>query len=318
MSAIAWIKSLEWHQQLAFLIGIGATGSAGWTVYKLLRRRGKKRNLADLVICITGATGGLGRALAETLRERRVARIILTGRNREALQQLIAHLQLIGDVLAAPVVIEMDLLELDTLPGKARDILAVYGRIDVLIHNAGISCRGGVMDTDFAVDLQVMKTNYLAPVLLTKGLLPSMVERGGGCIVAVSSIQGRLAIPFRAAYAASKHSLQAFFDCLRAELWDANVDIVVVSPGYIKTGLSLRALRGKGNAHGKMDEATANGMEARQVAERIVRAIEDREREVLMCGLLPRLALILRSSFPSLYFGQMAKRAKQLKHLERA
>lgn len=132
-----------------------------------------------------------------------------------------------------------------------KSILSIANHIDILVNNAGISCRGNVLTTDLEVYQQLMLTNFFGQVALTKAILPSMVDKRSGHIVVVSSVQGVMAIPSRSAYAASKHATQAFFDSLRAEVADYNVNVTVVSPGYIKTELSLNALTGSGGKYGR-------------------------------------------------------------------
>lgn len=163
----------------------------------------------------------------------------------------------------------IDLSELNSIPGQVSSVLAIFGHIDILINNGGISNRGAVNETNVDVDIKVMLVNYFGTVALTKGkvivnccicvsnelfvllaVLPTMLARGSGHVVAVSSVQGRIAIPNRSAYAASKHALQAFCDTLRAEVSSHGIKVTVVSPGYIQTKLSLNALTGSGQTYG--------------------------------------------------------------------
>jgi dehydrogenase/reductase SDR family member 7B len=157
-----------------------------------------------------------------------------------------------------------------------------------------------------------MLTNYFGTLALTKALLPSMMERKSGRIVCISSVQGKFAIPHRAAYSASKHAMQAFCDSLRAEMDEHNVKVTLISPGYISTNLSLNALTGSGNSYGKMDDTTAHGADPIEMANDIVRAILDDKKDVILCSLAPKLAYWIRIYFPSLYFWIMAKRARKL------
>lgn len=138
-----------------------------------------------------------------------------------------------------------------------------------------------------------------------------MTKRNSGHVVFVSSIQGLIAIPERSAYSASKHALQAFADSLRAEVACHNVLVTVVSPGYIKTQLSVNALTGSGNAHGQMDSATEKGYTPELVAEKISKAVVEKKKEVVISTIVPKLAIYLRKFFPSLYFFIMARRFKK-------
>lgn len=139
-----------------------------------------------------------------------------------------------------------------------------------------------------------------------------MIERNSGKIVVISSVQGKLAIPFRSAYTSSKHALQAFCDTLRAELVKTNISVCVISPGYIKTNISVNALTGLGSKYGIMDETTLTGMEPEVVAKSIMVSIMKDDKEVLLSPVLLKIAIIIRTLFPNLYFYLMSNRAKRL------
>lgn len=149
-----------------------------------------------------------------------------------------------------PEIVRLDLAELNQLTDKAHQILRSCLHVDILINNGGISLRADVMSVKQEVDQQLMFTNYFGAIGLTKALLPSMIERKSGKIVFVSSVVGRLPIPYRSAYTASKHALQAFADCLRAEIAAHNIQVLVSSPGYVATEVSRNALTGYGSLHG--------------------------------------------------------------------
>lgn len=138
-----------------------------------------------------------------------------------------------------------------------------------------------------------------------------MIERGSGQIVVISSIQGQLALPYRSAYAAAKHALQAFCDSLRAELCDNNVSVCVVSPGYIKTNLSVNAITSSGERYGLMDETTASGMAPEEAAKAIVAAMIKDDKQLVLAPILPRIAVWLRFVAPGLYFHLMCRRARK-------
>lgn len=211
-----------------------------------------------------------------------------------------------------PVVVPLDLADLNSIPEKVQQILDIYQSIDILVNNGGISVRAEVMKTSIDVDLKVMLVNYLGTVAVTKAVLPSMVERKSGHIVCVSSVQGKFAIPQRSAYTASKHALQAFCDSLRAEVDEHNINVTIVSPGYINTALSLNALTGSGQKYGKIDAATATGANPDRMARQIVSEVVRGSRDVVIAPLAPRIAQYMRVLCPPLYFWLMAKRAKKM------
>lgn len=161
------------------------------------------------------------------------------------------------------------------MPEKVDEIEKIFGYIDILINNGGVSVRSDVLSTAMDVDIKVMLVNYFGSVALTKGAstffalrnffasfcvrisilnfpaaLPTMLKRKEGLVVCVSSVQGKFSLPHRSAYSASKHAMQAFCDSLRAEVAEHNVKVLCVSPGYINTALSLNALTGSGRNYG--------------------------------------------------------------------
>lgn len=139
-----------------------------------------------------------------------------------------------------------------------------------------------------------------------------MIKKGDGHVVFVSSVQGLIAIPERSAYSASKHALQAFADSLRAELANKNILVTVISPGYVKTELSINALTETGAHYGRTDPNTEQGYSAEFVAQKIVKAVVQKEKEIVIATALPKVAIFLRHFLPGLYFYIMAKRARKL------
>ncbi|KAK4014883.1 dehydrogenase/reductase SDR family protein 7-like [Daphnia magna] len=274
-------------------------------------------SLEGKVVLITGASSGLGEALAKCLYTEG-CKLIIASRRYTELDRV--KEQLLGSGLRKgtiypPVIIQLDLQDFVNLPDKVRTILGVYGYIDILVNNAGISYRGEVTDTSLEVDAKVMNINYFGTVALTKALLPSMIVRQSGHIVMIGSLQAKLAIPFRSAYAASKHALQAFSDSLRAEVDHRNIDVTVVNPGYIRTSLSVNALTGRGDKYGQMDETTESGTDPLQAAYQIVIAIKRKTQELMLCSVFYRLAVLFRAILPSVYFKMMARRALRAKKI---
>ena len=211
-----------------------------------------------------------------------------------------------------PVIITLDLTDLNALPDKVQQVLDIHGRIDILCNNAGISVRSNAIDTKIDVDIRIMHVNYFGTVALTKAVLPSMIKRKEGRILCIGSIQGKFGIPQRSAYAASKHALQAFCDSLRAEISENNVKVTLISPGYINTSLSLNALTGSGSAYGEMDAATAAGADPLETSQEILRAILSDKKDVILAPLSPRLGYYIRFICPSVFFWIMEQRAKKL------
>ncbi|KAM9372680.1 dehydrogenase/reductase SDR family member 7B [Phaethornis superciliosus] len=289
-------------------------GSLGiFAVFRLLQWMRMRAHLQQAVVVITGATSGLGKECAKVFHAAG-SKLVLCGRDSEKLKDLVQELSAMTNHQQnahKPHTVVFDLSDTKTVLNAAEEILKYLGHVDILINNAGISFRGTVVDTRLDVDKKVMETNYFGPVALTKALLPSMIKRRQGHIVAISSVQGKISIPFRSAYAASKHATQAFFDCLRAEVEQYDIDVTVISPGYIQTNLSLNAVTADGSRYGVMDKNTMEGQTAAEVARVVLSAVGQKKKEVLVAGLTPCLAVYLRNLCPRLFFTLMAARAKK-------
>ncbi|KAM5308126.1 dehydrogenase/reductase SDR family member 7B isoform 5-T6 [Glossophaga mutica] len=173
-----------------------------FSLFKLLQCVWTKASLQDAVVVVTGATSGLGRECAKVFYAAG-AKLVLCGRNREALEELTKELatsQATKVQTHKPFTVTFDLTDPGAVIAATAEILQCFGYVDVLINNAGVSYRGAILDTTTDVDKRVMETNYFGPVALTKALLPSMIKRRQGHIVAISSIQGKISIPFRSAF----------------------------------------------------------------------------------------------------------------------
>lgn len=240
---------------------------------------------------------------------------MLCGRDAARLQEVVQELS--GSSTESqcqtftPSTVVFDLAKADRVVEAAEEILKCYGHVDVLINNAGISYRGNVLETHMSVHRDVMETNYFGPISLTQALLPSMVQRRSGHVVVISSVQGKIAIPYRSAYAASKHATQAYFDCLRAEVGHLGIPVTVISPGYIRTNLSVNAVTGDGSKYGVLDKTTASGWDPRDVGEAVLKAVRLKSKDVLLAGPLPTAAVYLRTLWPALFFKLMASRARK-------
>ncbi|NWS70624.1 DRS7B reductase, partial [Crotophaga sulcirostris] len=304
-------KLMDFTSTVIIPLLCGSLGIFG--VFRLLQWMRMRTYLREAVVVITGATSGLGKECAKAFHAAG-SKLVLCGRDSEKLKDLVQELSTMTNHQKnthKPQTVVFDLSDTKTVQNGAEEILKYFGHVDILINNAGISFRGTIVDTGLDVDKKVMETNYFGPIALTKALLPSMIKRRQGHIVAISSVQGKISIPFRSAYAASKHATQAFFDCLRAEVEQYDIDVTVISPGYIQTNLSLNAVTADGSRYGVMDKNTAEGQTAAEVAQVVLNAVGQRKKEVLVAGLTPSLAVYLRNLFPRLFFTLMATRAKK-------
>ena len=232
------------------------------------------------VIWITGASSGIGEALTYAL-HKRGAKLILSSRRRKALEQVKENCS--GDTSDIHI-LPLDLAETDTLNEKADDALKIYGHIDYLFNNGGISQRSLAINTDLDVIRRVMEINFFGSIALTKAVLPSMLNREKGHIVVTSSVMGKFGTRLRSTYAASKHALHGYFDCLRQEVSAQNIYVSLVCPGFIKTNVTKNALEGDGKKHDKMGEGQKKGMSADTFAEKLLPKIAKGKNEIYIGG----------------------------------
>lgn len=252
-------------------------------------------------IWITGASSGIGAALARALATQG-ARLILSARSTDKLEE-------VRQSCGAPdehLCLVMDLADQASIEAAWSRLQEIPREVDILINNAGMTQRALVAETQMEVYRLLLEVNFLAAVDLTKKVLPGMLARGAGQIVAVSSVMGKFASPQRSGYAAAKHALQGFMDALRAEVHDASIQVLVASPGFVNTDVSRNALRGDGTPHGKMDPSQAAAMSADSCAEQIIAAMTKGRAEVFPGG-KERIGLLLNRISPALLRRVMRK-----------
>jgi dehydrogenase/reductase SDR family member 7B len=249
----------------------------------------------DRIAWITGASSGIGAALAERLAEAG-GRLILSAEDEVGLHRVAERLSARARVMVLP----LDLAKVDSLAACAEKALACFGGLDLLFHNAGVSQRELAENTKLDIDRRIMEINYFGPLALTKAVLPYFLSRRAGHFVVVSSMAGKIGSPWRSAYAASKHALHGFFDSLRAEVAARGVRVTLVCPGFVHTNISVNALCGDGRVHGIMDPKNANAMSPLCCADRILRAVARRKNEAYV-GRSEIAMIYLDRWFPNLY-----------------
>ena len=250
---------------------------------------------ADQVVWITGASSGIGEALAVEF-SRYGAHVVLSARREDELERVRQKLVWPDNHLVLP----MDVADTDGFAGAVEKVKAKYGRIDVLVNNAGISQRSRVEDTSLDVDRRVFDVNYFSAIGLSKAVLPVMKQQGGGRYVVVSSLVGELPTPMRSAYCASKHALHGWFEALRAEEYDNNIRVTMVMPGFVLTNVSVNAITGDGGQHGKMDDHQIKGLDAGKCAAEILQAVQAGREQVIIAG-REKVGIYLKRWFPALY-----------------
>ncbi|PWS27185.1 short chain dehydrogenase [Pedobacter yonginense] len=245
------------------------------------------------IVWITGASSGIGEALVYQY-FKAGHKLIISGRNRDELFRVKSNCQNSFHVH----VLAFDLSQTEGLKTKAEEAMRIFGKIDLLINCGGVSQRGLALETGLATEQQIMNTNFWGTVNLSKAILPNMIANNGGQIVVISSLVGKFGTKLRSAYSASKHALHGYFDSLRSEVYDKNIDITIICPGFIKTNVSINALTSTGNNQGSMDDAQAKGMTAEACAKEIVKAVTAKKEEVYIGGKETK-AVLLKRFFPS-------------------
>lgn len=232
----------------------------------------------NAVVIITGASSGIGKALALLLAGQG-ARLALAGRDVDRLEQAAAECRAQGsDVLAVPGDIDD--------PGVCQVLIetaaAQYGRIDMLVNNAGTTMWARFDEVqDLTIFEKVMRTNYLGSLYCTYYALPYL-KRSKGRIVGISSLAGKTGVPSRSGYAASKHAMVGFFDSLRVELRDTGVSVTMIYPGFVATGVQGRGFGPDGQPLGKVPIQMKAAMTPEDCARIILNAAARRKREEVM------------------------------------
>jgi len=228
---------------------------------------------------ITGASTGIGAALARTYASRG-ENVVLAARNEQELARLAEQCEAAGGKALA---VRTDVTEIGQCKAMVDAAVERFGGIDVLVNNAGISMWARFRDvTDIGMYERIMRVNYLGTVYSTHFALPHLLA-SRGLVVGVSSLTGKTGVPTRSGYAASKHAMQGFLDSIRIELAGTGVDVLVVSPGFVRTGIRDKVLGPDGKPLEKSPRnESRDTMSLEKCTGIIVRAIDRRSREVVM------------------------------------
>ncbi len=244
------------------------------------------------VVWITGASSGIGEALAYAFAAEG-ALLVLSARREEELQR-------VAKACGNAYVLPFDMLSVTEHADRVQDVMNTYGRIDYLVLNAGVSQRSFVKDTTFDVYRRLFEVNFFSIVSLTQAVLPIFTAQKSGVFVPIASVAGRISTPRRAAYGATKHALIGFFDSVRAEVFHDGIRVTTILPGYIKTNISLHAMNEKGEAYGKMDPNQAKGLDPNITAQKILQAVLAGKNEFFVGGFLEGFGLFVKRFFPSI------------------
>ncbi len=257
------------------------------------------------VVWITGASSGIGEAVAYEM-ARVGAKLVLSARREDELLRVAGNIDS-KDVLILP----FDVTAEDSLPAVVKQVMDYYGRIDLLFNNAGISQRSYCVDTEMSTYRKLFEVDVFGQIALTKLVLPIMIHQKSGHISVTSSVAGKIGVGSRTSYCAAKHAMMGFFDALRTEVRQHNIQITCITPGFIKTAVSENAITGDGSRYDVMDDDIKSGMDVTKAAKIMMRGLAKGRKEIVVSQLPERAALLIKRLCPTLLFAIMAKKTEQ-------
>lgn len=253
----------------------------------------KVKQFVNKVAIVTGASSGIGKALAIEL-SNRGATVVLASRDKDKIAQLeSAIIKDGGNALAIPT----DVTDENQCRDLIEKTISKFGGINILVNNAGISMRANFRDVELSVLKRLMDTNFWGAVYCTKYALPHIIE-SKGTVVGISSVVGITPLPGRTGYVASKHALDGFLETLRVENLDNNIQVLLVHPGFTASNIRKSALNKSGSPQAETPLNESRLMPAEMVAKAVVNGIIKRKREVNLT-FKGRLAMWVFRHFPS-------------------
>ncbi|MEZ5196101.1 MAG: SDR family oxidoreductase [Bacteroidales bacterium] len=260
--------------------------------------------MKDSVVIITGASSGIGDALAIRY-SNNGSKVVLAARNFEKLKVLKHSLKDPEDVL----IIKTDVSKEEDCKNLIEQTILKFGTIDILINNAGISMRALFQDTEIGVIKQLMDINFWGTVYCTKYALPFLLKSQGS-IVGVSSIAGYKGLPGRTGYSASKFAMQGFLEVLRIENMKKGLHVLIACPGFTASNIRNTALAADGSPQGESPRDEGKMMTADEVAKKIIQAV-DKRKDRLTLTTQGKMTVLLNKFFPKLMdkmvYNHMAK-----------
>jgi short-subunit dehydrogenase len=254
-------------------------------------------------VWITGASSGIGEALAVAFHQAG-ARLILSARREDELKRV----QTLCGGEAHTRTLPMDVTNAKEQPEQTQLALGMFNGVDILVLNAGITQRSLTRETNESVYRRLMEVNFFAPEAMARAVLPSMLAQNSGHMVVISSIAGKFGVSLRSGYSASKFALHGFFEVLRAEEEKNGIHVTMVCPGYIRTDISLAALRGDGGKHAKMDPGIERGMPAAECARQILKAVDQGKQEIIVGAPREQALVYLKRFFPDFLARMIGRR----------
>jgi short-subunit dehydrogenase len=276
------------------LLGLAAIIPAaigGFKVFQAIARKSRRRSLKDQVVVITGASTGIGKAYAIAL-AKAGAKIVLAARTTGKIEDLAEEIKIKYNV--DTLAVTTDISKEDEARELIEKALDKFGHIDILINNAGIASYGYFHNNNIEDLKKIMDVNFWGAVYCTHAVIPSMIKRGKGKIVNISSFVGKRAVPVMAGYSASKYAMGGFSESLRVEVKKYGIDVTVIYPTSTRTELVNNAVDNKNIKFG-----SNIGMTSERVARETINAILDNKRDHVI-GIGENIALSINNTFPSL------------------
>ncbi|ELS01020.1 short-chain dehydrogenase of unknown substrate specificity [Xenococcus sp. PCC 7305] len=249
------------------------------------------------LVWITGASSGIGEHLTYQLANLE-ANLVISARTESELQRVKANCNNNANIMVLP----LDLSDINSIKDKVKKVKEVFGKIDILINNAGIGQNGFVADTQINIYQKVLDINLIGTITLTKAVAPILQAQGHGQITIVSSILGHVVLPKYSAYSMSKHALNAFAHTIRLELKKDNIQVLLVCPGATQTNMEEKAINGSGKVMGIKPKEYETWLLPEKVAQKIIIGIQSGKREVIIGHCYEKLAVFINRYFPSIYF----------------
>lgn len=259
-------------------------------------------SLEGKVVWITGASSGIGKALAAEC-ALQGAQVVLSARRFEELEKV--RISLLNP--DHHISVAMDITDEAQVRHAYEQVLDEKGRIDWLINNAGLSQRALIADTTMQTERAIMEIDYFSQVFLTKLVLPTFLAQKSGRIAYISSVAGLLGTQYRASYSAAKAAIHMWANSLRAEVAQDGVNVSVIFPGFVKTNVSFNALNGAGKAQAHQDEAIENGLEADDFAQKTVSALLKGQEYIVVGGRKEKLGVLVSRLSPSTLYKMIRK-----------
>ncbi|WP_407923927.1 SDR family NAD(P)-dependent oxidoreductase [Acinetobacter rongchengensis] len=259
-------------------------------------------HLDNKVVWITGASSGIGKALAAEC-ALKGAQVVLSARRLDELEKVRNSLQ----NSERHISVAMDITDESQVRHAYEQVLKEKGRIDWLINNAGLSQRALIADTTMQTERAIMEIDYFSQVFLTKLVLPTFLAQKSGRIAFVSSVAGLLGTQYRATYSAAKAAIHMWANSLRAEVAQEGVKVSVIFPGFVKTNVSFNALNGAGKPQAHQDDAIETGLDADAFAQQTVSALIKGDEYIVIGGRKEKLGVLVSRLSPTTLYKMIRK-----------